>query len=72
MFCLSQFNDSINKIKERALQIAKRFPNLISKQHEFTIHQMNLQLHMTKIYEITENIFPTMTKLLPVNIYKDN
>ena len=33
---------------------------------------MNLQLHMTKIYDITENIFPTMTKLLPVNIYKDN
>ena len=61
-FCFRQSNSLINKVYERALKLIyqenSNFEILLEKQHEFSIHQRNLQVLITKIYKIVNGIAP--------------
>ena len=56
MFCFKHSNNLINKVHERALKLIYQdncnFEVLLEKQHDFSIHQWNLQVLMTEIYKI--------------------
>ena len=51
MFCFTQSNNLINKVQERTLKLIYQdncnFEVLLEKQHDFLIHQRNLQALMT-------------------------
>ena len=51
--CFRQSNNLINKLHERALKLIYQdncyFEVLLEKQHDFSIHQRDLQVLMTKI-----------------------
>ena len=60
MFCFRQSNNLMNKVHERALKLIYQdncnFQVLLEKQHDFSIHQRNLQVLMTEIYKIVNGI----------------
>ena len=68
MFCFRQSNNLINKVHERALKLIyqdnSNFEVLLEKQHDFSIHQRNLQVLMTEIYKIVNGIAPPIMNSL--------
>ena len=77
MFCLRQSNNLINKVHERALKPIYHdncnFEFLPEKQHDFLIHQRNLQVLMTEIYKIVNGIAPPiMNSLLTFRLNQHN
>ena len=68
MFCFRESNNLINKIHERALKLIyqdnSNFEVLLEKQHDFSIHQRDLQFLMTEIYKIVNGIAPPITNSL--------
>ena len=68
MFCFRQSNNLINKVHERALKLIYQdncnFQVLLEKQHDFSIHQRNLQVLMTEIYKIVNGIAPSIINSL--------
>ena len=67
MFCFRQSNNLINKVHERALKLIYQdncnFQVLLEKQHDFSIHQRNLQVLMTEIYKIVNGIASSISLL---------
>ena len=77
MFCFRQSNNLINKVHERALKLIYQdncnFEVLLEKQHDFSIHQRNLQVLMTEIYKIVNSIAPSMVNsLFTFHLNQDN
>ena len=73
MFCFRQSNNLINKVHERILALIYQgncnFKVLREKQHDFSIHQRNLQVLMTEIYKIINGIAPPiMNSLFPFRL----
>ena len=69
MFCSRRSNDFINKVQERALSITcnnqlTKFKSLLLNHIEITIHQRNLKVLMTEIYEIKNHIAPPIMSSL--------
>ena len=68
MFCFRQSNNLINKVHERALKLIFKgnynFEVLLEKQHDFSIHERNLQVLMTEIYKTVNGIAPPITNSL--------
>ena len=68
MFCQRQSNILKNKVHERAFRLIyqdnSNFKVLLEKQIEFLIHQRNLQVLMTEIYKILNDIAPPLMKSL--------
>ena len=69
MFCPRRSSNLINKVQERVLHITHNdqltnFKSLLSNRNEITIHQKNLQVLMTEIYEITTHIAPPIMSSL--------
>ena len=68
MFCFRQSNYLINKVHERALKLIYQdncnFQVLLEKQHDSSIHQRNLQVLMTEIYNIVNGIVPPIMNSL--------
>ena len=68
MFCFRQVNNLINKVHERALKLIYQdncnFQVLLEKQHDFSIHQGNLQVLMTEIYKTVNGIAPPIMNSL--------
>ena len=69
MFCSRQSNNLINKIHERSLRISYKdqkisYHNLLETHNELTIYQRNLQVLVTEIYRIVNNIHPPIMKSL--------
>ena len=68
MFCFRQSNTLINKVHERALKLIYQdncnFQVLLEEQHDFSIHQRNLQVLMTEIYQIVNGIAPPIMNSL--------
>ena len=68
MFCFRKSNNLINKVHERALKLIYQdncnFEVLLEKQHDFSIHQRNLQVLMTEIYKIVNGIAPPIMNSL--------
>ena len=68
IFCFRQSNNLINKVHERALKLIYQdncnFQVLPEKQHDFSIHQRNLQVLMTEIYKIVNDIAPLIMNSL--------
>ena len=68
MFCFRQSNNLINKVHGRALKLIYQddcnFQVLLEKQHDFSIHQRNLQFLMTEIYKIVNGIAPAIINSL--------
>ena len=62
IFCFRQSKNLINKVHERALKLIyqdnSNFEVLLEKQHNFSIHQRNLQVLMAEIYKIVNGIAP--------------
>ena len=58
----------VNKVYETTLRLIyqdnSNFRVLLEKQKEFLIHQINLQVLMTEIYETLNNIVPPIMKSL--------
>ena len=64
MFHSRQLNKKINKIQERALRITYKdtepsYSELLKKDCAITIHTVNLQLLMTEMYKIINNLSPS-------------
>ena len=68
MFCFRQSSNLINKVHERALKLIYQdncnFEVLLEKQHDFSIHQRNLQVLMTENYKIVNGIAPPVMNSL--------
>ena len=65
MFCSRQSNNLINKIHKWSLRISYKdqktsYHNLLETHNELTIHQRNLQVLMTEIYDIVNGVAPTI------------
>ena len=63
MFYPRRSSNLINKVQERVLRITYNdqltdFKSLLSNHNEITIHQRNVQVLMTEIYEIINHIAP--------------
>ena len=61
MFCSRQSNNLINKIHKQSLRISYKdqktsYQNLLETHNELTIHQRNMQVSMTEIYEIVNGV----------------
>ena len=77
MLCFSQSNNLINEVHERALKLIYRdncnFEVLLEKQHDFSIHQRNLQILMNEIYKIVNGIAsPIMSSLCAFRLNQHN
>ena len=69
MFCSRQSNNLINKIHQWSLRINCKdqktsYHNLLKTHNELTIHQRNLQVLMTEIYEIVNGVAPPILNSL--------
>ena len=69
MFCPRRSNNLINIVQERALRITYNdqqtdFKSLLSNHNEIIIHQRNLQVLMTEIYKIINDIAPPIVSSL--------
>ena len=69
MFCPRRSNNLINIVQERALRITYNdqqtdFKFLLSNHSEVTIRQSNLQVLMTEIYKIINDIAPPIMSSL--------
>ena len=69
MLCPRKSSSRINKVQERALRInyndqLTNFKSLLSNHNEITIHQRNLQVLMTEICKIIEQIAPPILSSL--------
>ena len=68
MFCFRQSNNLINKVHERALKLIYQdncnFEVLLEKQHDFSIHERNLQVLMTEVSKIVNGIAPPIMNSL--------
>ena len=69
MFCPRSSSKLINKVQEKALRITYSdqltdFKSLLSNHNEITIHQRNLQVSMTEIYKIINQIAPPIMSSL--------
>ena len=61
MFCSKQSNNRINLKHEQSLRISYKdqktsYQNLLETHNELTIHQRNMQVSMTEIYEIVNGV----------------
>ena len=77
MFCFRHSNNLINKVHESALKLIYQdncnFEDLLEKQHNFSIHQRNLQVLITEIYKIVNGIArPIMNSLFTFCINQRN
>ena len=77
MFCFRQSNNLINKVHEGALKLIYQdncnCEVLLEKQHDFSIHQRNLQVLMTEIYVIVNGIaLPIMNFLFTFHLNQHN
>ena len=77
MLCFSQSNNLINEVHERALKLIYRdncnFEVLLGKQHDFSIHQRNLQILMNEIHKIVNGIVsPIMSSLCAFHLNQHN
>ena len=69
MFCPRRSNNLINKVQERVLCVTYNdqqtdFKSLLSNHNEITIYQRNLQVLMTEIYKIINDIAPPIMSSL--------
>ena len=68
MFCFRQSNNLIYKVHETDLKLIYQdncnFQVLLEKQHDFSIHQRNLQVLRTEIYKIVNGIVPPIMNSL--------
>ena len=62
MFHDRRANTKLNKVRERALQIASKDSGNNSVNKSLTIHQRNLQLLMIEIFKTKNNLTPTFMK----------
>ena len=65
IFYSRQSNNLINKIHKWSLRISYKdqktsYHNLLETHNELTIHQRNLQVLMTEIYDIVNGVAPTI------------
>ena len=69
IFCSRQSKNLINKTQERSQRISYKdqktsYQNLLETHNEFTIHQRNLQVLMTEIYKIVNDVAPPIMNSL--------
>ena len=70
MFCSRQANNLINRVQEKGLRLTyrnetnKEFQQIWKKKNEPTIHQNNLQVLMTEVYKIVNDIAPPIMNWL--------
>ena len=69
MFCSRESNHRINKIHEQSPRISykdqkTRYQNLLETHNELTVHQRNLQVLMTEINKIVNDVAPPIMKSL--------
>ena len=70
MFCSRQSNNLINRAHERGLRLTyrnetnKEFQQILREKNEPTIHQKNLQVLMTEVYKIVNDIAPPIMNSL--------
>ena len=69
MFCSRQSNNLINKICEWSLRISYKdqktsYQNLLETHKELTIHQRSLQVLLTEIYKIANDVAPPIMNSL--------
>ena len=69
MFCSRQSNNLINKICEWSLRISYKdqktiYQNLLETHKELTIHQRSLQVLLTEIYKIVNDVAPLIMNSL--------
>ena len=69
IFCSRQSKNLINKTQERSLRISYKeqktsYQNLLETHNELTIHQRNLQVLMTEIYKIVNDVAPPIMNSL--------
>ena len=60
-------NNRINNIQERALRLTDKenkfsFKQLLEKDHPVTVHQKNLQVLITEIFKVKNNLAPDIMK----------
>ena len=60
-------NNRINNIQERALRLTDKenkfsFKQLLEKDHSVTVHQKNLQVLITEIFKVKNNLAPDIMK----------
>ena len=60
-------NNSINNIHEKALRLTYKdnkssFKQLLEKEHSVTVHQKNLQVLVTEIFKVKNNLAPDIMK----------
>ena len=60
-------NNRINNIQERALRLTDKenkfsFTQLLEKDHSVTVHQKNLQVLITEIFKVKNNLAPDIMK----------
>ena len=78
IFCSRQSNNLLNKIYKWSLRISYKdqrtsYQDLLETFYELTIHQRNLQVLMTEIYEIVNGVaLPIMSSLFGFRSNKYN
>ena len=78
MFCSRTSNNMINRLHERSLRIVNDdensdFKSLLEMNNEVSIHHRNLQVLMTELYKIKQNIsVPIMENMFQVRENKYN
>ena len=60
-------NNRINKIHERAVRLTYKgkkssFKQLLEKDHSVTVHNKNLQVLVTEIFKVKNNLAPNIMK----------
>ena len=60
-------NNRINNIRERALRLTYKgnqssFKQLLEKDHSVTVHQKNLQVLVTEIFKVKNDLVPDIMK----------
>ena len=67
MFHSRTLNNRINNIHERALRLTYKdnqssFEELLEKDHSVTVHHKNLQVLVTEIFKVKNNLAPDIMK----------